>query len=210
MYSANNFLPRLITVDETWVYWENSAHSHKSWRRRKDAPATEVRPNLTTKKHLLTVFWDCKGVILMDVLPSGVTMTAIYYCDLLDKLKNAIEENRRRRTTDGAFYLLQDNARPHTAILTSQKLQQLGLHVLPHPPYSPDLAPSDYYLFSPLKSTLRDQNFNSAVAVQQKIQEWLDTKEPAFFANGINKLPGRWERCVECHGDYFEHLKDVD
>jgi [histone H3]-lysine36 N-dimethyltransferase SETMAR len=211
MHAENNFLPRLITCDETWVYWESSGtHSHRAWRASGDVPTTEVHTNLTTKKHLLTVFWDCKGIILMDVLPRAMTMTAVYYCGLLDRLKTAIEEKRRRRTNDGGLYLLHDNARPHTAVLSTLKLQELGLHVVPHTPYSPDLAPSDYYLFSPLKSALRNQNFDSADAVQQKIQNWLDTKESSFFANGINKLPGRWERCVECHGNYFEHLKDTD
>ncbi|EFN78228.1 Histone-lysine N-methyltransferase SETMAR, partial [Harpegnathos saltator] len=48
----------------------------------------------------------------------------------------------------------QDNARPHTSIVTRQKFRELGWEVLMHPPYSPDLAPSDYHLFLSLQNFL--------------------------------------------------------
>ncbi|XP_065658164.1 histone-lysine N-methyltransferase SETMAR-like [Hydra vulgaris] len=68
MYEKNNFLPRLVTVDEVWIYWENiGTHTHRSWVGAGDDPVTEVRQTLTTKKHLATVFWDSKGIILIDV-----------------------------------------------------------------------------------------------------------------------------------------------
>jgi len=57
--------------------------------------------------------------------------------------------------------VLHDNARPHTARLTLETVEQLGLEVLLHPPYSPDLAPSDYHLFGPMKKMLGGQKFAS-------------------------------------------------
>lgn len=211
MYRSNNFLHRIVTVDEMWVFWENtSSYTHKSWRGSGDEPATESKVRLTTRKHLATVFWDSKGVILMDVLENGKTMTATYYCSLLEKLKTAILVKRRRKTTDGFLYLLQDNACPHTAHLTQAKIAEMHLNILPHPPYSPDLAPSDYYLFSPMKGALKGQNCASSEEVQEKLQEWLNTKAGSFFENGINKLPGRWQRCIDNNGCYFEHLADDD
>jgi histone-lysine N-methyltransferase SETMAR len=211
MFKRNNFLHRIVTVDEMWVYWENEcSHTHRSWRGSGDEPTTETRRMLTKRKHLATIFWDCKGVIMMDVLPNGQTITAVYYCQLLDKLKTALLEKRRRRTSDGSLYLLQDNARPHTACLTKEKLEELKLNLLPHPPYSPDLAPSDFYLFSPLKSALHGKKFNSAENVQDELQHWLDSKPQSFFDDGIKKLPGRWERCINNHGDYFEFLDGQD
>ena len=96
MFKQNNFLYRIVTVDEVWVYWKNSyTHTHRSCRSNGDNPNTEPRRTLTKQKHLATVFWDSKGVIFMDVLPNGQTMTAVYYCELLDKLKIALQEKRR-------------------------------------------------------------------------------------------------------------------
>jgi histone-lysine N-methyltransferase SETMAR len=169
-----------------------------------------VKPTLTNKKNLVTIFWDSKGVLLTDVLPCGQTITALYYCSLLDKLRNAVQEKRRRRMLDGNLYLLQDNARPHTAQATKAKLSELHLNVIPHPPYSPDLSPSDYYLFSPLKSALRGKHFTCSNEVELGIHDWIASKPEDFFASGINKLPERWQRCIDHVGSYFEHLRDFD
>jgi histone-lysine N-methyltransferase SETMAR len=207
----NAFLHQLITSDESWVFWENSGSKHhRAWRGSGDEPVTETTQCLTNKKHLATIFWDCKGAILMDVLPCGETMNAVYYCGLLEKLKDAMQEKRRRRMSDGCLYLLHDNARPHTALATKEKLANLHLNIVPHPPYSPDLAPSDFYLFSPMKSALKGRNFNCSEDVQRELQSWFDSKPLEFFATGINKLPGRWQRCIEHAGSYFEHLDKLE
>ena len=65
-YQENNFLLQLITVDETWVYWENEgAFNNKSWRAPGDIPETALQKNISSRKHLATIFWDRKDVILM-------------------------------------------------------------------------------------------------------------------------------------------------
>ena len=75
-------------------------------------------------------------------------------------LKPVIQIKRRGLLSSGVL-LLHDNARPHTAIHTLQTLVKLGFTVLEHPAYSPDLAPSDYHLFGPLKQALRGRRFTS-------------------------------------------------
>jgi transposase len=62
--------------------------------------------------------------------------------------------------TSGAV-LLNDNARPHTAACTRALLEHLNWGLFDHPPYSPDLAPSDYHVSAYLKNWLRSQRFNS-------------------------------------------------
>jgi transposase len=106
MYQQNHFLHQLITADESWIYWETSpSYHHKSWRGPGDEPATEALSTLSNEKHLLTIFWGGKGVIFMDVLPCGRTITAEYYCNLLDQLKVAVFVKRRRQMSDGGLYL---------------------------------------------------------------------------------------------------------
>jgi histone-lysine N-methyltransferase SETMAR len=208
-YAANDFLCQLVTMDEVWIYWDNdgSCH-HRSWRGDGDVPDVEVRRVLTTRKHLMSVFWDCKGVLLMEVLPQGQTINADRYCNQLDHLVLAIQQKRRRLLGGGyhQIHYLHDNARPHTAAKSVQKLRDIGFSVLPHPPYSPDLAPSDFYLFSALKSAIRGRNYSSAEEIQEVLDAWIESKPRNFFADGIRKLPGRWEKCVAHHGDYFEHF----
>ena len=93
---------------------------------------------------MATVFWDAKRILMVDVLPPNQTVNAAYYASLLDRLRIEIRSKRRGKLTKGVI-LLHDNARPHTANLTTQKLNELGWTILDHPPYSPDLAPTDFF-----------------------------------------------------------------
>ena len=137
----------------------------------------------------------------MDVLPRNMSFNSQYYCSLLDRLKGAIRDQRRRRCHD--FHYHQDNARPHKSNESITKLQELGFTILPHPAYSPDIAPSDYYLFAPMKSALAGRNFENAEEIQNCITNWLNTKQQAFFSKAFQELPNRWQKVIDCNGDYF-------
>ncbi len=98
--------------------------------------------------------------------------------------------------------LQHDNARPHVANLTKMVIQELGWEVLQHPPYSPDLAPSDYYLFRALQNALRGVTFNNDEELQNWLENWFASKDAAFYRRGIEKLPERWEEVVNNGGEY--------
>jgi len=66
-----------------------------------------------------------------------------------------------------------DNACPHTAAATVETVQQLSFELLRHPPYSPDLGPSDYHIFGPLKEALRGCRFTSDEEVKEAVHIWL-------------------------------------
>jgi len=86
-------------------------------------------------KVMCTVFWDRKGVILLDFLEPGQTNNSDRYVTTLTKLKARISRVRQEKKT--SFLLQHDNARPHSSLKT---VEHLGRTVVPHPPYSPDLA----------------------------------------------------------------------
>ena len=67
--------------------------------------------------------------------------------------------------------LLHDNSKPHVARSTLAKLHEINLSTLPHTSYSPDKAPSDFYLFSSLKSFFVGKTFNSKADVEEAIKE---------------------------------------
>jgi len=83
-------------------------------------------------------------------------------------------------------------------------LETLKWEVLPHPAYSPDLAPTDYHLFASMGHTLAEQHFDSYADVQKWLDEWFASKEQDLFWRGIHKLPERWAKCVASKGKYFE------
>ena len=97
---------------------------------------------------IITLFW----------LPCNTNLTAALYCQQLDRLATKIAENRPNH---GTIQFLHDNTRPHTAIMTHQKLPNLEWEVMPHPLYSPDLAPTDYHLFLSLSNAMQGKTFNN-------------------------------------------------
>jgi len=139
-------------MDETWLYHYNSetTRQSKEWRY-----SGSPRPKNSECKNPLEKFsprfWNQDVILLIDYLPKGQNINAEYYSSLLVQVKDILKEKLRGKGTEGVLFL-QDNAPAHRSLATQNKLAYLGFQYLDHPPYSPDLAPSDYHLFPGLKS----------------------------------------------------------
>jgi hypothetical protein len=118
---------------------------------------------------------------------SGRIPGTAYYVQTLHKLRRALRDKRPRQN----IIILHDNAR-----LTLEAIAKMGWEVLPHPSYSPDLAPSNYHLFGFVKHQLRGQRFETREAIQMAGTE--------FYRRGIFKPPECWEKCVQRSGYYVE------
>ncbi|KAG5322394.1 MOS1T transposase, partial [Pseudoatta argentina] len=97
----------------------------------------------------------------------------------------------------------QTTLRPHVAKPVKTYLETLKWEVLPHPPYSPDIAPSDFHLFRSMAHGLADRRFHSYEEAQKWIDSRIASKDMSFFRRGIHVLPERWEKVVESDGKYF-------
>ena len=200
-----HFLENIITGDETWVCHvtpETKADS-MTWKHPSSPVAKKFKVQQSAKKLMATVFWDTKGVLLVDFTPQGQTVNAVRYCETLDRLREAVRRKRQGRLREGVI-LLHDNATPHTANLTKEWFKRYGWEVLPHPPHSPDLAPSDYHLFGPLKRHLSGKRFSTDDDVVTEVQGWFKSLDAKFYEEGIRALVHRWEKCVNLDGDYVE------
>ena len=93
---------------------------------------------------------DTKGVIMLDILPKRSTITGVYNANMLDQLRTAIREKRIGKLSKDVL-LQQDNAGVHTCKVAMDAVERNGYELIPHPAYSPDLAPSDFFLFPNLK-----------------------------------------------------------
>lgn len=202
---GDQFLSQIVTGDETWVAYDTPESKRQSMEWRHTSSPATVKPKqvLTPRKVMCTVFWDRKGILLIDFLPRGATINKDVYCETLKKLRRAIQNKRRGMLTKGVVFI-HDNARPHTANVTRTLLQGFGWDVFDHPPYSPDLAPSDFHLFLHLKSFLAGQRFNSDEELKEHVTSWLTTQAATFYEEGILKLVPRYDKCLENHGSYVE------
>ena len=76
--------------------------------------------------------------------------------------------------------------------------------LLDHPPYSPDLAPSDSFLFSKLKVALGGQRFSTNEEVINFVNNYFADKDANYYLEGLMRWEHRWEKCVVLQGDYVE------
>jgi len=135
---------------------------------------------------MLTLFWDHNGPILEHYMPRGSTVTSATYSNLVrENLKPAIRHKRLGLLTKEVC-ILQDNARPHTATATVSTIEDLRFECISHPPYSSDIAPSNFHVFGPLKVAL-------------SVKQFRDDDEVRSAA-----LVKRWNKCIELARDYVE------
>lgn len=194
-----DWLDNVITGDEKWVLFCN--HTRKrQWIDVDEKPQPEPKPDLHEKKVMLSVWWSVHGIEWFELLPDNVTVTSSLYTAQLDRLSTAL---RQRRPQQEKVYFLHDNARPHVAKLTRQKLMELEWEQLPHPPYSPDLAPSDYWLFRSLANYIKGKKYDDRKSLEGDLQHFFSSQPVSFYKDGIHSLPQRWRQVVECDGQYI-------
>ena len=126
----------------------------KQWKHPGSPPPMKFKSVHSAEKVMASIFWDSQGVIMIDHLEQGCTINGAYYAGELRRLPQVIVKKRQGKLTRGVL-LLQDNAPAHTSQVTMTAATVCGFEILPHPTYSPDMAPSDFYLFPKLKSHLR-------------------------------------------------------
>lgn len=202
-----DFYSRCITGDETWLHHfdPDSKLASMQWKHRDSPPPTKFRTQPSAGKVLATIFWDAKGVIHIDYLPHKTTVTGLYYAALLVRLRDSIKEKRRGMLSHGVL-LLHDNAPAHTSAIAQAALHEAGFEQLAHPAYSPDLAPSDFYLFRHLKAHLRGQRFENDNDVCHAAEAFFESQTSSWFMSGMQMLEHRYEKCISVRGDYVEKL----
>ena len=154
---------------------------------------------------MLCIWLDQKGVLHYELLKPGETINGQRNRTQLIGLKRTIAEKRPEYATrHEAIIFHHDNDRPHVAISVKNYLENSGWEVLLHPPYSPDLAPSDYHLFRSMQHALTGIRFTSEQGIKNWLDSFLAAKLAQFFWDGIHKWPERWEKVIASDGQCFE------
>ncbi|GBP59020.1 Mariner Mos1 transposase [Eumeta japonica] len=111
------------------------------------------------------------GVVYYEFFNPSETITGTVYQTQLMRLNLVLKEKRPQYfSREDKIILLHDNARPHIAVPVKNYLITLDWEVLPHPPYSPDIAPSDYHLIRSMAHALSEQRFTS----YEDTKNWVD------------------------------------
>lgn len=201
----DDFIARIVTGDESWIHHfdPETQQEARQWKHSSSPTPKRGRARTSAGKILMTVFWDCQGIVLLDFLPHRQTITGEYYSSLLHKLRDAIKTKRRGKLTRGIL-LQHDNAPVHKSRIAQAAVRDCKFDQVIHPPYSPDLAPSDFYLFPHLKRELRGHHFDTDEELIDYVTEWFDSKDCEFYRKGITALRERWDRVRAVEGSYIE------
>jgi histone-lysine N-methyltransferase SETMAR len=140
-------------------------------------------------------------VILVDVMARGETINSDAYINTLQKLKKRYRRVRPNRNP-GDMLIQHDNARPHTSLRTQEAIAKFIWNVLPHLPYSLDLAPTYFHIFGPLNDALHGTRFEDNESVIRAVRTWLRGKETSWYREGMSALVSRWRKSVDVDEDY--------
>ncbi|UYV70067.1 hypothetical protein LAZ67_7001696 [Cordylochernes scorpioides] len=197
---------KIITGDETLLYGYDPETKRQSaeWRGQGEPRPKKSRILKSRNKVLLVAFLDNKGIVHHEYLPAGQTVIKEMYLSILRRLREAIRKKRPEKWTNVDWILHHDNARPHTAHLVTSFLTKNGTEILPQPPYSPDIAPNDFFLFPKLKAVLKGRHFDTREDIIEKSLLALKSIPKEAYKNCFDNWEKRWRWCVEARGDYFE------
>ena len=146
---------------------------------------------------MLSVWWVPKELFIGKFFLLAAPSLLISTVSELDRVAAKLHGKQDR------IYFLHDNARPHIAKSTHEKLLKLGWITLPHPPYSPDLAPIDYHLFRSLSNYLGEKKFDDENDLKMDVANFFAQKSQDFYERGILSLPGRWQQVIDSNGAYI-------
>ncbi|UYV65864.1 hypothetical protein LAZ67_3005758 [Cordylochernes scorpioides] len=164
--NRKGFLHRIVTGDEKWIHYDNPKR-RKSLGKPGHASTSTAKPNIHSKKLMLCI-WRTLPITIDAIKPSIEDETPTIYIKRHDKV-----------------IYQHDNARPHVAKIVNETLEALQWDVLPHPPYSPDIAPSDYHMFRSMTHGLAEQHFTSYEEAKNWVDVWIASKDEKFFRHGI-------------------------
>jgi len=196
---TNGILHRIVTCDEKWILYDNRRRSAQ-WLDAKEAPKHMPKPNLHPKKIMVSVWWSNKDIVHYSFTQQGEAINSDKYCQEIATMHRKLCAQQPALVNRHGVLLLHDNARPHIAKQTVKKIAELNIEVLPHPPYSPDISPTDYHLFKHLDAFLTGKVFDDKGSVKNAFEEFINSRSPDFFKKGINALESRWQKCIEVNG----------
>jgi hypothetical protein len=194
-----NVLRRIVTGDENW-YDPETKHQIATSLSPKKPKSQKMRKQKSRVKTLLTAYFDATAIIYHEFIPAKHILNGKCYKDLIKRLTARVLRVRSEFQENGSWYLLHDNAPAPSLDVVSKFLVKM----LSYPPYSFDLAPADFLLFSKLKIEMKWTRFEAVSSIQQTVTRELKVMREEAVSRTLDLLYERCKRCAEADGDYIE------
>ena len=199
-------LEKVITGDESWIFEYDPETKRQScqWKSPGSPRPKKARMQKSQVKVMLITFFDHQGMVHHEYVPHNQTVNQHFYKEVLTRLMAKIRRKRRELWASNTWILHHDNAPAHATLSVRQFLATKQVNILDHPPYSPDLAPCDYFLFPKLKGTIKGTRFEGVEDIKSNVTSFLKRITKEDFAECFQAWRRRMEKCTEVQGDYFE------
>ncbi|UYV67460.1 hypothetical protein LAZ67_5000695 [Cordylochernes scorpioides] len=188
---AAKFVPKLLNCDQK---------QHRMNIANEMLDSVRDDPNLLQR----VITGDEAGVVHHEFLPQGRTVNKEYYLQIMRNLREAIRQKRPDLWKNKNWLLHHDNAPAHTSLLVRDFLAKNNTLMMPQPPYSPDLAPCDFFLFPKLKRPMKGRRYATLDEIKTASKEELKKILKNDFLKCFEDWKNRWHKCIISHGDYFE------
>ena len=199
-------LDALVTCNESWIYCYDPGTKRQSsqWKHAGSPRPKKTRQSKSTHKLLMIPFFDSTGMINMHWVPTGQTVNKEYYVEVLKEFRKRFHWKRPALFKLGQWHFHEDNALVHNFILVTDFLSKIGMKTVPQPPYSPDVAPCDFWLFPKLKEKLRACSYETIEEMKEVVMKVINLLTQKDFHGAFQKLLEWYNKCIAAGGDYFE------
>ena len=163
-----------------------------------------ARRSRTVRRVMYALFFDSDGIVARVPVPEHTSVTGTFYKN--NVLSEVVRHYTAKRPRTGlrGVKLLHDNAPAHRSAVVTKYLQENNIETLPHPPYSPDLSPCDFWLNPHIKGYLRGRRFETRSAVGSALYQGTNSIPKEMFKKAFFDWLIRLEKCVKMGGEYFE------
>lgn len=198
---GHQIFSKIVTGDETYIPFFDVPTRQESrvWIHEDEETPTMTKKQRAMKKVMYAVFFRSTGLVNAIKLDGQKTVTAKWYTEkCLPEVFSRVPHKR--------IMLHHDNASSHTAALTLQFLAGKNIKVIEHPPYSPDLAMCDFWLFFGLKKNLRGRRFSSEEEIDTAVHAYFEGIPKEDWLGAFKLWKERMVKCIIAEGNYFEHI----
>jgi histone-lysine N-methyltransferase SETMAR len=155
-------------------------------------------------KVIVLVIWGLDGPALVEIVPPNVRVSAKYLCEFAIPSIEANVKTHRPKQGLKRIIFHWDHVASHRAKVTIAKISELGMNQMPHPPYSPDIAPSGFFLFGHLKHKLQGCSYESADELFTVITDLMENLEKSLLHRVFSEWISPLHLVVETGGEFIQ------
>lgn len=198
--SKENDYELFYTGDESWFYL--STDYEQIWLPYEEKPPTRPKHTISSEKYMVTIFWNPNGFLIVEAMDDNMKFNSDYFInEILEQISIKTTEDQEKFGQNLILHF--DNARPHISKKVKKYLEENNMKRAPQPPYSPDIAPSDFFLFGFVKEKLKGCKFESKQELLSAIGSILEEIPKAVLISVFLDWERRLEQVITSDGSYI-------